>query len=65
MKIFFFFKEASKSQMRLDDLGELQFLSLHLLQTIVILLKVRIVGFTRKALLCNDEILKKCEVCKI
>ena len=48
MKIFFFFKEASKSQMRLDNLGELQFLSLQLLQTIVILLKVCIAGFTRK-----------------
>ena len=32
MKIFFFFKEASKSQMRLDDLGELQFLSLQSVQ---------------------------------
>ena len=65
MEIFYFFKEASKSQMQLDNLGELQFLSLQLLQTIVILLKVCIVGFTRKVLLCNDEILKKCEVCKI
>ena len=68
MKIFFFFKEASKSQMRLDDLGELQFLSLQLLQTIVILLKVCIVGFTRKACYAMTKYLRsvryaKFEVC--
>ena len=68
MKIFFFFKEASKSQMRLDNLGELQFLSLQLLQTIVILLKVCIVGFTRKACYAMTKYLRsvryaKFEVC--